>query len=565
MKALTFFDPNRFIDIKNKMLTFDGNNEKVFNNFCEIIGLQTDLIKEELINFSASYDMVSKSLEVTDEDDNLYKNQTMTDIPKYSPKPKKYKNSTCSKCMPCVMKLLYKYNFHTAAFTNLYLAYKFILTLSCTQVHCERSFSKLKIIKTRLRSSISQELLEPLLLISIESDKVPDLEEIISCYAHSSTELKKMLLIGDEVVVIVTSADQMCKKCTSLLTHMDKLENDLELVKNVMLSDIQKKYGILPPDQAVKDDNSEEQVEQVRQCKVPSGLTVGVSPAVTTAAVVMPVKTPSKLLKTQQLQQQQQPQQQEQPPQQEQPQQQLQQQQPTQQEIANRMKLYKCGFCIFQSKNLGHVRFHMRTHGNKKESEKPIATQQKRQIYRCQVCSATFDTRINCIDHIQKDHQNQLTQSTSNAIKETDESRPVTIMKPEPPQTQEDNQQVESPMDVDKNHWDNNKATVDIDMLLDDHVPTGGSANVEPEKEKENSLGDMTEKEVNSELKPEPAEEEEEDKKEDTAVLEQEETDQETSVIVKKEIVENNECGENGSDLDIESMLAAIHNDNSTN
>lgn len=62
-------------------------------------------------------------------------------------------------------------------------------------------------------------------------------------------------LIGDEVVVIVTSADQMCKKCTSLLTHMDKLENDLELVKNVMLSDIQKKYGILPPDQAVKDDN----------------------------------------------------------------------------------------------------------------------------------------------------------------------------------------------------------------------------------------------------------------------------------------------------------------------
>ncbi|KAL4083530.1 hypothetical protein QTP88_028846 [Uroleucon formosanum] len=362
-------------------------------------------------------------------------------------------------------------------------------------------------------------------------------------------------LIGDEVVVIVTPADQMCKKCTSLLTHMDKLENDLELVKNVMLSDIKKKYGILPPDQAVKDDNSEEQVEQVRQCKVPSGLTVGVSPAVTTAAVVMPVKTPSKLLKTQQLQQQQQPQQQEQPPQQEQPQ----QQQPTQQEIANRIKLYKCGFCMFQSKNLGHVRFHMRTHGNKKESEKPIvnqaiakaltpAPQQKRQIYRCQVCSAIFDARINCIDHIQKDHQKQLTQSTSNAKKETDESRPVTIMKPEPPETQEDNQQVESPMDVDKNHRDNNKATVDTDMLLDDHVPTGGSANIEPEKEKENSLGDMTEKEVNSELKPEPAEEEEEDKKEDTAVLEQEEADQETSVIVKKEVVENNECGENGSE-----------------
>ena len=39
-----------------------------------------------------------------------------------------------------------------------------------------------------------EKLLEPLLFISIESDKVPDLEEIISCYAHSSTELKKLLV-----------------------------------------------------------------------------------------------------------------------------------------------------------------------------------------------------------------------------------------------------------------------------------------------------------------------------------------------------------------------------------
>lgn len=59
-------------------------------------------------------------------------------------------------------------------------------------------------------------------------------------------------LLGDEFVVVVTPADHMCKKCTSLLTHMDKLENDVKLVKNAMLSYIQKKYGILPSDQPVK-------------------------------------------------------------------------------------------------------------------------------------------------------------------------------------------------------------------------------------------------------------------------------------------------------------------------
>eukprot|EP00102_Acyrthosiphon_pisum_P027655 XP_016664865.1 PREDICTED: uncharacterized protein LOC107885705 [Acyrthosiphon pisum] len=58
--------------------------------------------------------------------------------------------------------------------------------------------------------------------------------------------------IGDEFVIIVTPADHICEKCTSLLLHMNKLENYLKLVKNAMLLYIYKKYGTLPPDQAVK-------------------------------------------------------------------------------------------------------------------------------------------------------------------------------------------------------------------------------------------------------------------------------------------------------------------------
>lgn len=47
---------------KNNILTIDGNNENVFNNFCKIIELQPYFVKEELIHYSASYDMISKSL-----------------------------------------------------------------------------------------------------------------------------------------------------------------------------------------------------------------------------------------------------------------------------------------------------------------------------------------------------------------------------------------------------------------------------------------------------------------------------------------------------------------------
>ena len=42
------------------------------------------------------------------------------------------------------------------------------MTLAVTQVECERSFSLLKIIKSRLRSMLGQEQLEAFMLLSIE-------------------------------------------------------------------------------------------------------------------------------------------------------------------------------------------------------------------------------------------------------------------------------------------------------------------------------------------------------------------------------------------------------------
>lgn len=131
MQALTLFWPT---DIRNNILTFDvdDRDEKEFNNFCKIIEPQPNITREESITFSASYDLVATSLEgeikfddseesdVTDDDDAiLNENQMTTHVPEYSPRPNEWKNSTCSKCIPCVMKLSYKYYFHTAAFTNL--------------------------------------------------------------------------------------------------------------------------------------------------------------------------------------------------------------------------------------------------------------------------------------------------------------------------------------------------------------------------------------------------------------------------------------------------------------
>lgn len=73
----------------------------------------------------------------------------------------------------------------------------------------------------------------------------------ITPHSNSPYPEKIAELVGEDFVIIVTPADHMCKRCSALLIHIDKLENDMKLVKNALVSYIQKKYGMLPADQPV--------------------------------------------------------------------------------------------------------------------------------------------------------------------------------------------------------------------------------------------------------------------------------------------------------------------------
>ena len=57
------------------------------------------------------------------------------------------------------------------SFPNAYIAYRILLTISVTVASAERSFSKLKLIKSYLRSTMSQERLSGLAILSIEEKK----------------------------------------------------------------------------------------------------------------------------------------------------------------------------------------------------------------------------------------------------------------------------------------------------------------------------------------------------------------------------------------------------------
>lgn len=74
------------------------------------------------------------------------------------------------------------------------LAYTFLLTLSITQVACERSFSMLKYIKSKLRSCLSSSHLEGFMLMAIEKDILVDSDTIIDRVAEKSEMMKTLLL-----------------------------------------------------------------------------------------------------------------------------------------------------------------------------------------------------------------------------------------------------------------------------------------------------------------------------------------------------------------------------------
>ena len=71
-----------------------------------------------------------------------------------------------------------------------------MLTLSFTQVSCERPFSKLKQIKTRLRSNLANDKLEAVMLMTSEKDLLDDItvHDIIAILVKGSSVLCQMLV-----------------------------------------------------------------------------------------------------------------------------------------------------------------------------------------------------------------------------------------------------------------------------------------------------------------------------------------------------------------------------------
>ncbi|XP_050065690.1 zinc finger MYM-type protein 1-like, partial [Aphis gossypii] len=82
-----------------------------------------------------------------------------------------------------------------SVFPNVYIMLKIGLTLPVTSASPERAFSKLKIVKNRLRSTMGQERLQGLMRITCEKDLTINYENIINTFASKSPHLLKALVL----------------------------------------------------------------------------------------------------------------------------------------------------------------------------------------------------------------------------------------------------------------------------------------------------------------------------------------------------------------------------------
>lgn len=187
LKDCICLDPKNFKNIKS------GLPENSLLKLAELTKISVHILISELQQFAIQFDSITKNF-----NDTFSKNDLSFDNESDSEPELNIDHSlecnTCNNCLRCAFNILYEIVQQSGSFNNIYLAYKFVLTIPCTQVTCERTFSKLKNIKTKLRSLISQDIMEALLMINIERDYVVDKEIVVNTIAKSSSELSRLLI-----------------------------------------------------------------------------------------------------------------------------------------------------------------------------------------------------------------------------------------------------------------------------------------------------------------------------------------------------------------------------------
>ena len=194
LEALSILSPSYFSELAVKYPTA-ADLEKKVNRFCALYNIDTFKCADELFSFSKVFKKFKRELFVEDKKEQSDENDELN----VSDENDEY-NGGNQKNEPTLLDCLAilsdgRFNLMDA-FPTLIKVYSIAVAIPVTSASSERSFSVLKRVKSRIRSSMTQERLEALLLMTIERNILVsmDKEKIIDIFGRSSSELTNALL-----------------------------------------------------------------------------------------------------------------------------------------------------------------------------------------------------------------------------------------------------------------------------------------------------------------------------------------------------------------------------------
>jgi hypothetical protein len=215
LQSLAMFSPSGFAELVMKFQTA-RDLEANIRSFCTTYGIDLSRCADELFTFAPSFPKFNRSLFAQESNDDVHDaNGSDSDSEQEcdesdhldSDHGQGRDEDTCSKeaatrnkDVPSfveALRILSHPDYHLVdAYPTLCQVYAIAVAIPISSATAERSFSALKRVKTRIRSSMLQGRLEALLLMAVEREILLSLdkERIIDVFAKTSMELSKALL-----------------------------------------------------------------------------------------------------------------------------------------------------------------------------------------------------------------------------------------------------------------------------------------------------------------------------------------------------------------------------------
>ncbi|XP_069832299.1 zinc finger MYM-type protein 1-like [Dendropsophus ebraccatus] len=191
-----FLHPRFFEDIRTDPKRVKPGSLK---RISELAKVNEDALISELVSFANLFPKLTGHLDETERTNVSSEGDGLEEEDEWGVLKEEDKSTckSCKNCFLCCHRLLLKYNLYSAAYETLSVTYEYLLTLSFTQVACERAFSKLKLIKTRLRVTMGQELLEALMIMSVERDllELVQFQDVLEIVRESSPLMRSLLTV----------------------------------------------------------------------------------------------------------------------------------------------------------------------------------------------------------------------------------------------------------------------------------------------------------------------------------------------------------------------------------